>query len=264
MSTDEVEILRRAHALFNGDPGGSLPDVPAVPQSLPASATGRLASAYRSLASEWVDELRQARAVDDRLAHVLADAYRDHNDARRRTATVLAAAKAEAGIPPDNPIAARELLRRRLMRLRSQHAHVRMARTRAHRHRSSLRSLHYRPHQAAGGDSRPVLAVRAALSRLGTPYVWGATGPDRFDCSGLVQWSYAQAGIRLRRTTYEQIHDGIPVAPSQVRPGDLVFPHTGHVQLAIGGGLVVEAPQPGSVVQISRIGPSVAIRRITG
>lgn len=103
--------------------------------------------------------------------------------------------------------------------------------------------------------------MRAALSKLGRPYVWGATGPDRFDCSGLVQWAYAQAGVPLHRTTYEQIHDGVPVARSQVRAGDLVFPHAGHVQLAIGGGLVVEAPHAGATVQISRLGQDVAVRR---
>jgi len=76
-----------------------------------------------------------------------------------------------------------------------------------------------------------------------------------------VQWAYAQAGVRLPRTTYEQIHAGVPVARSEVRPGDLVFPHTGHVQLAIGNGMVVEAPQPGATVQVSRMGHAVAIRR---
>ncbi|HXA88893.1 MAG TPA: C40 family peptidase, partial [Mycobacterium sp.] len=104
-------------------------------------------------------------------------------------------------------------------------------------------------------------AVRAALSRLGRPYVWGATGPDQFDCSGLVQWSYAQAGIRLDRTTYQQINDGIPVPRWQVRPGDLVFPHAGHVQLAIGNNLVVEAPYSGASVRISPLGSNVQIRR---
>ena len=262
MSGDDIEILRRAHALFDGDPAGPVLDVPSAPRPPSATTAGRMATAYRSVASEWLAELRQAREVDARVAHVLAEAYRDHSGARSRTAVVLAAARADTGTHPDNPIAARELLRRKLTRLRNQHAHVRDAHARAHRHRSSLRSLHYRPHRVAGRDSRAVLAVRAALSRLGTPYVWGATGPNRFDCSGLVQWSYAQAGIRLRRTTYEQIHAGVAVAPSLVRPGDLVFPHTGHVQLAIGGGLVIEAPQPGSVVQISRMGPSVAIRRM--
>lgn len=103
--------------------------------------------------------------------------------------------------------------------------------------------------------------MRAALTRLGCPYVWGATGPNRFDCSGLVKWAYAQAGVPLRRTTYEQITDGVPVPRAQVRPGDLVFPHTGHVQMAIGNNLVIEAPYSGATVRISPLGPAVAIRR---
>jgi len=76
-----------------------------------------------------------------------------------------------------------------------------------------------------------------------------------------VQWSYGQAGVRLDRTTYQQINDGLPVLRSQVRPGDLVFPHAGHVQLAIGNNLVVEAPYPGAAVRISALGTNVAIRR---
>ena len=241
MSGGDVEILRRAHALFDGDPADPVLGVASAPRGQSATTAGRMATAYGRAVSDRLDELRRAREVDARLARVLAEAYRDHTDARRHTGAVLAAARADAASYPDNPIAARELLRRRLTRLRRQQAHVRTAYARAHRHRSALRSLHYRPHQVAGPDGRAVRAVRAALSRLGTPYVWGATGPDRFDCSGLVQWSYAQAGIPLRRTTYEQIHDGVPVAPAQVRPGDLVFPHTGHVQLAIGGGMVRRA-----------------------
>ena len=134
----------------------------------------------------------------------------------------------------------------------------------------ALRGLRYRMLHHHGGltglrlpsaDGRAGIAVRAALSRLGRPYVWGATGPDQFDCSGLVQWSYAQAGIHLDRTTYQQINDGIPVPRSQVRPGDLVFPHAGHVQLAIGNNLVVEAPYSGASVRISPLGSDVQIRR---
>ena len=261
MSADDVEILRRAHALFAGDPAEPGLDVPASVRTRTTSA-GRMATAYRTAAAEWLNDLQAAREVDARLARIVGEAYRDHTDARHRTGAVLAAARADATTHPSNPIAARELLRRRLIRLNRQQAHIRAAHARAMRHRSSLRGLPYGSHRVAGRESRAVQAVRAALSRLGTPYVWGATGPDRFDCSGLVQWSYAQAGIRLHRTTYEQIHDGVAVAPTQVRPGDLVFPHTGHVQLAIGGGLVVEAPQPGSGVQIIRFVPSVAIRRV--
>jgi peptidoglycan DL-endopeptidase CwlO len=145
---------------------------------------------------------------------------------------------------------------------------------RARRHLVALRALRYRmSHHHGPGlaglrlplgplpNGRAGMAVRAALSRLGCPYVWGATGPDRFDCSGLVQWSYAQAGIHLDRTTYQQINDGIPVPRSQVRPGDLVFPHAGHVQMAIGNNLVVEAPYSGASVRISPLGSNVAIRR---
>lgn len=262
MSGDDVEILRRAFALFDGAPARPVLELPEAGRPPSAPTAGAMAAEYRAVVSDRLDELRGAREVDVRLARVLAQAYRDHSDARRSTGAVLAAAHADAATNPGNPIEARELLRRRLTRLRTQQAHLRTAQARAHRLRSSLRSMHYRQHQLTGRDGRAVLAVRAALSRLGRPYVWGATGPDRFDCSGLVQWSYAQAGIRLHRTTYDQIHQGVAVARSQVRPGDLVFPHTGHVQMALGGGLVVEAPQPGSVVQISRMGPSVAIRRV--
>ena len=160
-------------------------------------------------------------------------------------------------------------MRRSAARLRAQRAHVLSARLRARRRLAALRALRYRMSLPcairAGGCRRPngraAIAVRAALSRLGRPYVWGATGPDQFDCSGLVQWAYAQAGIHLDRTTYQQINDGIPVPRSQVRPGDLVFPHAGHVQLAIGNNLVVEAPYSGASVRISRLGDNVAIRR---
>lgn len=260
----DIEVLARARALFDGDPDGPALGIPGAAPAGETPQSGAMAAAYRRTASAWLSELHEARRVDTRLAQILADARRDHADARRSTGAVLAAARAEAASHPGNPVAARELMRRRAQRLRIQHSLVRTARMRARQHRSALHSLQYGRHRAGPHDGRTQAAVRAALSRLGRPYVWGATGPDRFDCSGLVQWAYAQAGVRLHRTTYEQIHDGVPVAPSQVRPGDLVFPHTGHVQLAIGDGMVVEAPQPGAVVQVSRMGPSVAIRRPLG
>lgn len=257
----DVDVLRRAHALFAGrtaQPHLAPPAVAAEELAKPGGAMGR---AYRSADAVRAARLDEARGVDARLIRVLTEAHGDHADAHRKTAAVLAAARADATTLPDNPIAARELLHRRAIRLRTQHAHVRTARVRAHRGRAALHALRYRAGGSAGKDGRAGSAVRAALSRLGRPYVWGATGPDRFDCSGLVQWAYAQAGVRLHRTTYEQIHDGLPVRRSDIRPGDLVFPHTGHVQMAIGNGMVVEAPQPGATVQISRLGNAVAIRR---
>lgn len=259
--TSDLDVLRRAHALFDNAVSRSSVHVPAD-TAVPGSRwDGSAGHAYRGAATIRHTQTLDARRVDAGLMRILAEAHHDHDDARRMTGAVVAAARTDASTPVDNPIAARELARRRALRLRAQLAHVRTARIRARRHRAAIRALRYRSHRGTGRDARATNAVRAALSRLGRPYVWGATGPDRFDCSGLVQWAYAQAGVPLRRTTYEQIQDGLPVARSAVRPGDLVFPHTGHVQMAIGNGLVVEAPQPGATVQISRMGNAVAIRR---
>lgn len=262
MTASDVDLLARAHDLFTGAAHRTLPGGPS-PTPEGTELTGLTASAHRHAAQTSRLRMQAAADVDAELARILVAARQAHADANRDTGAVLAAARADAAALPDSPIAARELLHRRVARLRAQHAHVLAARRRAHRGRRNLRALRYRTSRRRGraGRSRADAAVRAALSRLGSPYVWGATGPDRFDCSGLVQWAYAQAGIPLHRTTYQQIYDGVPVLPSRVRPGDLVFPHTGHVQMAIGGGLVVEAPQPGATVQISRMGPAVAIRR---
>ncbi|EHL19084.1 hypothetical protein HMPREF9628_00318 [Peptoanaerobacter stomatis] len=96
----------------------------------------------------------------------------------------------------------------------------------------------------------PVLKI--AYNYLGVPYVWGGTTPRGFDCSGFVQYVYAQRGIYLPRTTYEQVNVGRRVSRSQLRPGDLChFP--GHVGIYIGDGMMIHAPKPGDVVSIASI-----------
>lgn len=113
--------------------------------------------------------------------------------------------------------------------------------------------------QRATRNTRPVpvwiRAVQAALSKLGTPYVWGSKGPNAFDCSGLIQWAYRQAGVTLGEDTYTQIRQGVPVVQAQA--GDAVFPldawnsrGPGHVQLAISATQVVEAPGRGMNVRV--------------
>jgi peptidoglycan DL-endopeptidase CwlO len=92
------------------------------------------------------------------------------------------------------------------------------------------------------------------------PYVWGATGPDSFDCSGLTQWAYAPAGISLPRTTYAQASVGTRLSPGQLQPGDLVFffGDLHHVGLYAGNNMVLHAPHTGADVRyesISTIGP---------
>jgi cell wall-associated NlpC family hydrolase len=111
-------------------------------------------------------------------------------------------------------------------------------------------------------------AAAVALSKRGAPYVWGAKGPDRFDCSGLTEWAWAQAGVRLGPDTYTQVNQGVPVAPGDVRAGDLIFPQDSwddrgpsHVQLAISPTQVVHAPQPGDVVRIAPMPSSYVARR---
>lgn len=124
---------------------------------------------------------------------------------------------------------------------------------------------------AADGAQGPAAdeAVQVAESKIGRPYVWGATGPNAFDCSGLVQYAYRHAGINLPRTTYEMMHAGRQVPLSDIRRGDLILcnwsaPNTPeHVMMAIGNGMAVEAPTPGARVQISHIPMSrVMVRRV--
>jgi cell wall-associated NlpC family hydrolase len=101
-------------------------------------------------------------------------------------------------------------------------------------------------------------AITFALRQIGKPYQWGATGPDAYDCSGLVYAAYAAAGIHIARTTFAWRQDGPPVPLPLIQPGDLLFSagsdgtpaSPGHVVMYLGGGRVVQAPQTGEDVQI--------------
>ncbi|MET9082586.1 NlpC/P60 family protein [Streptomyces sp. NPDC004237] len=107
----------------------------------------------------------------------------------------------------------------------------------------------------AAPDSRAAAAVSYAYAKLGSPYVWGATGPDAFDCSGLAQAAYRSAGISIPRTTYAQINAGRRVSRSELQPGDLVFFYSGisHVGIYIGNGQMIHAPNPSAPVRIAPI-----------
>jgi peptidoglycan DL-endopeptidase CwlO len=274
VSGGELAALSRAHELFAGPARQVTPDAHGAHYDglLKRAAelnTGGGQQLYQSAVARSRVAMHSATATDAVFAATAAHAHRDHADAHTLTKSVLDEARADTAVP-DTPIAQREAMRRRAARLRAQRTHVMAARQQARRHRAALRALRYRALRRGGyrtglrlppANSRAGIAVRAALSRLGSPYVWGATGPDRFDCSGLTQWAYARAGIHLDRTTYQQINDGIPIPRSQVRPGDLVFPSAGHVQMAIGNNLVVEAPHSGATVRISPLGVGVQIRR---
>ncbi|WP_133827900.1 C40 family peptidase [Actinomycetospora succinea] len=115
------------------------------------------------------------------------------------------------------------------------------------------------------GSGIAIEALRAALTQQGKPYLWGATGPSTFDCSGLVQWAYRQVGVGLPRVSRQQALVGVPVSMADARPGDLLFfndPVT-HVGFYVGDGKFLEAPQSGDVVKVSQVRSSLTgVRRI--
>ncbi len=103
--------------------------------------------------------------------------------------------------------------------------------------------------------------ISAAISRVGAPYVWGGDGPNAFDCSGLVGWAFAQAGIAMPRTAAQQYLTGPQVALSALQAGDLLFwaydpadpGFVDHVAMYVGNGLMVVAPHTGTDVQIAQV-----------
>jgi cell wall-associated NlpC family hydrolase len=107
-------------------------------------------------------------------------------------------------------------------------------------------------------QAETITMLRAALSRVGMPYVWGGNGPDVFDCSGLVQWSFRQAGILMPRVAADQARTGPAVSVSQLQPGNLLFYHTdptapgyiSHVAIYLGQGKMIQAPEPGMNVEV--------------
>lgn len=96
--------------------------------------------------------------------------------------------------------------------------------------------------------------IEYAKRFLGIRYVWGGTTPSGFDCSGFTSYVYRNAaGINIGRTTYDQVNAGRQVSRDQLRVGDLVFPHAGHVGIYVGNGQMIHAPQTGDVIKISSV-----------
>ena len=108
--------------------------------------------------------------------------------------------------------------------------------------------------QGVGSNSS---VVNTAQQYLGVPYVWGGTSPSGFDCSGLMQYAFAQNGVAIPRTSQEQANSGIPVDKSNLQPGDMVFfsneSANDHVGMYVGNGQFIHAPNTGDVVKISSL-----------
>lgn len=130
------------------------------------------------------------------------------------------------------------------------------------------KSVSYTVSDSLGNKSETILNVKVytpgtkiletAYTKLGSPYVWGATGPNSFDCSGFTSWVYRQHGISLSRTAQSQSQGGAPVERGDLQPGDLVFFGSGagritHVGIYVGDGQMVHSPQTGDVVKVSSL-----------
>lgn len=111
----------------------------------------------------------------------------------------------------------------------------------------------------ASASQRAASAFSAAKSRVGMPYVWGATGPNSFDCSGLTSWAFRQAGVSLPRTSQEQANAGTRInSLSALKPGDLIIMRSdlSHVGFYAGNGQILHAPKPGAQVRYESIARS--------
>jgi cell wall-associated NlpC family hydrolase len=106
-----------------------------------------------------------------------------------------------------------------------------------------------------GGSPEAATVIQAALSRIGSPYSWGASGPSAFDCSGLVMWSFQQAGVSLPHSSQALAQGGQPVSMDQMQPGDLVtyYSDASHVGIYIGDGMMVHASTFGTPVRVAPV-----------
>lgn len=107
------------------------------------------------------------------------------------------------------------------------------------------------PSASVPASGRASTAISFAMAQIGKPYGWGKAGPSSYDCSGLMQAAWAQAGVKLPRTTWDQVNVGTRVAKSALQPGDLVFFYSdiSHVGMYIGNGKIVHAPKPGANIR---------------
>jgi cell wall-associated NlpC family hydrolase len=104
-------------------------------------------------------------------------------------------------------------------------------------------------------SGRAAAAVRFAMAQVGDAYVYGATGPSAWDCSGLTMGAWAQAGVSLPHSSSAQMGSGTPVSQSQLQPGDLVFYYqpVSHVGMYIGNGMIVNAENPSAGVKVTGV-----------
>lgn len=198
------------------------------------------ASTLDQVSAKQAESLQQIQAKQRTLAQERKEAQdkvKDLSSARKELAAKKKEVQAKLG-------AARQVLNTLTAKERAELAAADASRA----NRASERADLGDPPPASSG--RAAAALAAARTQVGKPYISGAEGPNAYDCSGLVQWAYRQAGVGLTRTTYTQANEGTRISRSELRPGDLVFfSGLSHVALYVGNNQVLHAPKPGAFVR---------------
>ncbi|MEW1843971.1 NlpC/P60 family protein [Nonomuraea angiospora] len=203
-----------------------------VGQSDPQALLGNMAS---------LQQIAEAKAAKIRAYEA---ATKDLRDRRDEAKTALAAAETARGKVRDEKTAVEKLVKEQTKLLRRLGAFK----------TGDPNSPGIQYTGPASGNAR--LALQFAFAQIGKPYRWGGTGPGSYDCSGLTQAAWRQAGVELPRTTYTQWDWGASrrVPLDQLQPGDLLFSKgLGHMGMYAGNGKMVHAPQTGDVIKISTL-----------
>ena len=192
-------------------------------------------------------------AVSATSAQLTATQGKVANEISQLKAQELAAEQAAAAAAAARQEAAAAAARQRAAQLAQEEAQLQASQPQAAapaQSQASTVSVNNAPLPPVGSGAAG--AVRAAESRLGDWYQWGATGPNTFDCSGLVMWAYAQVGISLPHFSGAQYADTTHIPMSDLQPGDLVFfsDPGEHVAMYVGNGEIIEAPHTGAQVHI--------------
>lgn len=213
------------------------------------------ATSFEEFASTW-DLLKQMNENDADAVAELKATRAEISAVKIELKTQQAEAKKQLDIMADRKATVEKQLSERKRALSGLEAEVAalQAAEEAKRVRTTPKGDYGTPTNAPRSE-----VVNIAKSKLGAPYVWGAAGPNSFDCSGFTMWVYARVGVSLPHSSRAQINYGQRVSRANLAPGDLVFFGTSvihHVGIYVGGGMYIHAPHTGDVVKISSLNRS--------
>jgi cell wall-associated NlpC family hydrolase len=204
-------------------------------------------------AEDFLSQLGTLDAIAGHTSDVVADVSAAAERAERAQATAERAAD-EAQQTLDEITAKEDELERRIADYQRQYDELSRPQQQevSRLHAGEAAPAPPAPAVVAAASGAAQAAVNTALAQVGDPYVWGAAGPDAFDCSGLTQYAYAAAGVALPHSSSMQSGMGVPVSRDQLQPGDLVFFYSpvSHVGMYIGNGQMVHASTSGTPVQV--------------